>query len=253
MGWELAGLDAAWLIGPAGKWVLVWARVLGLCLTAPGLAVPALAWQFRIGLAAVLGAVLAPVVTPQVILPADGPAAVWTGLAEVFTGGVLGWSAGLIVAAARTAGDLVAAQAGLATATLFDPESGDEQTPLGQLYGWLALAVFLAMDGPMALVRALVDSYATFPLGGLVSSPQARAFAFGQVGHALELALCIAAPPAIALVMTGIVLGWLSRAAPSLPFLALALPIRAGLGMALIVLSMTVLVVTLASSWSTLP
>src|SRR5262245_42189362 len=120
MGWELAGLDAAGILGPAGKGVLVWARVLGLCLTAPGLAVPGLAWQSRIGLAAVLGAVLAPVVTPQAMPPADWPAAVGTGLVEVFTGGLLGWTAGLIVAAARTAGDLVAAQAGLATATLFD-------------------------------------------------------------------------------------------------------------------------------------
>ncbi|HZW32790.1 MAG TPA: flagellar biosynthetic protein FliR [Isosphaeraceae bacterium] len=249
MGWELAGLEAAGLLGLAGKWVVVWARVVGLCLTAPGLAVPGLAWQSRLGLAAVLGAVLAPVVTPQVPPPADWPAAVGTGLAEVVTGGVLGWSAGLIVAAARAAGDLVAAQAGLATAMLFDPESGEEQTPLGQLYGWLALAVFLAMDGPIVLVRALVDSYTAIPPGQLLSSQQAVALAFGQVGHALELALRLAAPPAIALVMTGIVLGWLSRAAPSLPFFTLALPIRAGLGIALILLSMTVLVVTLAGAW----
>ncbi len=249
MGWELAGLEAAGLLGLAGKWVVVWARVVGLCLTAPGLAVPGLAWQSRLGLAAVLGAVLAPVVTPQVPPPADWPAAVGTGLAEVVTGGVLGWSAGLIVAAARAAGDLVAAQAGLATAMLFDPESGEEQTPLGQLYGWLALAVFQAMDGPIVLVRALVDSYTAIPPGQLLSSQQAVALAFGQVGHALELALRLAAPPAIALVMTGIVLGWLSRAAPSLPFFTLALPIRAGLGIALILLSMTVLVVTLAGAW----
>ena len=249
MGWELTGLDAAGILAAVGKGVLVWARVLGLCLTAPGLAVPGLAWQSRIGLAAVLGAVLAPVVTAQAMPPADWPAAVWTGLVEVFTGGLLGWSAGLIVAAARTAGDLVAVQAGLATATLFDLESGEEQTPLGQLYGWLALAAFLAMDGPMVLVRALVDSYARIPLGQLVRSDQAVALAFGQVGRALELALRIAAPPTIALVMTGIVLGWLSRAAPSLPFFTLALPIPVGLGIVLIILSMTVLVATLAGAW----
>src|SRR5262249_23001232 len=99
------------------------------------------------------------------------------------------------------------------------------------------------------LVRALVDSYAMIPLGHLVRSDQAVTLAFGQVGRALELALRIAAPPTIALVMTGIVLGWLSRAAPSLPFFTLALPIRAGLGIVLIILSMTVLVATLAGAW----
>ena len=34
------------------------ARVLGLCLTAPGLAVPGLSWRFRLGLAVMLGIVL---------------------------------------------------------------------------------------------------------------------------------------------------------------------------------------------------
>jgi flagellar biosynthetic protein FliR len=253
MGWEIAGLDDPGIIGQIGTWSLVWARVLGFCLTAPGLAVPGLDWRFRLGLAAVLGALLSPVVAAQVVPPADWSTGAWTGLVEVFLGGLLGWSAGLIVAAARTAGDLVAAQAGLATATLFNPESGEEQTPLGALYGWLALAAFLAMDGPIALVRALRDSYTVIPVGRLVDSQQAVALTFGRVGHALELALCIAAPPAVALVMTGLVLGWLSRAAPSLPFFALALPIRAGLGIVLIVLSMTVLIATIAGAWCTLP
>jgi flagellar biosynthesis protein FliR len=246
----MAGLDEIAILGQVGALGLVWARVLGLCLTAPGLAVPGLDWRFRLGLAAALGAALSPVVAAQVIPPGDGSATAWTGLAEVFTGGVLGWSAGLIVAAARTAGDLVAAQAGLATATLFDPESGEEQTPLGHLYGWLALAAFLALDGPLALVRALVDSYEVIPLGGLMSAHQAVGLAFGQVGHALELALRLAAPPAIALVMAGIVLGWLSRAVLSVPSLALALPIRAGIGIALVFLSLTVLVITLAGAWN---
>ena len=95
----------------------------------------------------------------------------WSGTAqalllEVLTGGVLGWSAALIVAGARLAGELVAAQAGLSTATLIDPETGEELTPLGRLYGWIALAVFLALDGPLVLVRVA---------GGELSTPYPRA------------------------------------------------------------------------------
>src|SRR5206468_2217040 len=201
MAWDVAPVDWAWFIGHAGACVLVFARVLGLCLTAPGLAVPELDWRFRLGLAAALGSVLAPVVAMRVAPPSDWSGNAWAGLAEVLTGGVLGGSAGLIAAGARTAGELVAAQAGLSTATLFDPDSGEELTPLGRLYGLLATAAFLAMDGPLALVRALVDSYAVIPAGRLVIADQSAALAFGQVGRALELALRAAAPPAIALVM----------------------------------------------------
>src|SRR5437870_3415299 len=132
---DIAPVDWAWFLGHAGAAALVFARVLGLCLTAPGLAVPGLDWRFRLGLATALGSVLAPVVAMRLAPPTDWPGAAWAALAEVLTGGVLGWSAGLIVAGARTAGELVATQAGLSTATLFDPESGEELTPLGRLYG----------------------------------------------------------------------------------------------------------------------
>src|SRR5205823_4880255 len=78
----------------------------------------------------------------------------------------LGLSAALVVAGARQAGELVGAQAGFAPAALFDPEAGDEMTALGHLYGLVALGVFLALDGPLALVRALVESYRVIPPGG---------------------------------------------------------------------------------------
>jgi flagellar biosynthesis protein FliR len=253
MEWDVNAWDWTGLVGQAGASALVLARVLGLCLTAPGLAVPGLAWRFRLGLALVLGGALAPVAAARVVPPTDWPGATWAALAEVLIGAMLGWAAGLIVAGARAAGELVAAQAGLATATLFDPESGEELTPLGRLYGWLATAAFLAMDGPLALVRALLESYATLPAGPPMIPDQALAFAFGRVGRALELALRAAAPPALALVMAGVVLGWLSRTAPALPFLALSLPIRAVLGVVLILLSLTALAVTLAGAWDTLP
>ena len=250
---NLSGVDWAWFTGHASGCALVFARVLGLCLTAPGLAVPGLDWRFRLMLAAVLGALVSPVVAMQVMPPADWLTAAWSGLAEALTGGVLGWSAGLIVAGARWGGELVATQAGLSTATLFDPESGEELTPLGHLYGLVAMAVFLAIDGPLVLVRALVDSYAAIPMGRLLISEQNAELAFGQVGMALELALRAAAPPAIALVMAGIVLGWLGRTTPSLPLLALALPIRACLGIALVFLTLTTLFLTLVGAWNRLP
>src|SRR5580693_3816054 len=129
MDWDLpGGLDWSGLVGCLGSSALVMARILGLCLTAPGLAVPGLDWRVRMGLAVMLGAVLAPVVGTRAVPPPDGPGVIWAGSAEVLTGGLMGLTAGLIVAGARSAGELVSAQAGLSTSTLFDPESGEELT-----------------------------------------------------------------------------------------------------------------------------
>ena len=77
--------------------------------------------------------------------------------------------------------------------------------------------MFLALDGPLALVEALVQSYHSVPAGSFLISRATTETAFAQVGQALELALRIAAPPALALTLAGIVLGWLGRAAQSFP------------------------------------
>ena len=62
-----------------------------------------------------LGAVLVPVVEPRIGAVPPGPRLAWLALTELLVGGPLGWSAALIVAGARQAGDLVAAQAGLSS------------------------------------------------------------------------------------------------------------------------------------------
>lgn len=153
----------AWVLSHAAVWGLVLARVLGLCWSAPALAVPELDWRFRLGLAFALGLVLIPVVEPAIVPPVGWSNTVQAELLEVLTGAVIGWSAALIVAGARLAGDMVAAQAGLSTAMLLDPETGEETTPLGRFYGWIALAAFLALDGPLILVRASWKVIKRFP------------------------------------------------------------------------------------------
>jgi flagellar biosynthetic protein FliR len=246
-------LDVGWVLDHAALCALVLARILGLCLTAPALAIPELDWRFRIGISVALSAVLIPVVEPNINPDAGGRNPAFCVIMEVLTGGILGWSAAQIVAGARLGGEIVAAQCGLSTSTHLDPETGAEQTPLGRLYGWIALAVFLALDGPLALVDALVQSYHSVPAGSFWISRATTETAFAQVGQALALALRIAAPPALALTLAGIVLGWLGRAAQSFPFVVLALPIRIALGIALVVLSMAAVVVVLSGVWAALP
>jgi len=252
MGWEIRMEDWGFVSEHASAWGLVLARALGLSLTAPSLAVPELDWRFRLAMAGLLSAVLAPVVATSVDPPASWSIAAWAGLSEVLAGGLIGWAAALVLAGARAAGDLVAAQAGMATAALIDPESGEPLTPLGRLYGLIALAVFLALNGPLLLVRALIESYQTVPAGRMVLAPETVTLAFGQLGRVLELALRAAAPAALALALAGIAVNWLGRAAPSLPFTALALPFRSLTGIVLVLASAAALAATFAAAWSAL-
>ncbi|HEX8200900.1 MAG TPA: flagellar biosynthetic protein FliR [Isosphaeraceae bacterium] len=238
---------------PAADCLLIFARTLGLAWMAPGWGTPSLGWQFRVLLAVLLAGVLVPAVGPGFQAP-GGPAELgrWC-LAEAAVGAVLGLSAAVIVGGARQAGELVAAQAGLSAAALFDPEAGAELTPLGHLYGLIALGTFLALDGPLALVGALAESYQAVPAGGLSLSAEAVAATFGRVGQALELTLRAAAPAALALALAGLALGLLGRAAAALQLWTLSLPIRAAVGLVLVLLGLMTLAATLTAGWTDLP
>jgi flagellar biosynthesis protein FliR len=247
--WESGELSWAWILSHAAVCGLVLFRALGLCLTAPGLAIPELDWRFKIGLAAALCAVVYPVALPSIVVPVGWQRLAFALVLELLTGAVLGYLAAMVVAGARMAGELVAAQAGLSTSTLLDPETGEEIGPLGRLYGWVAVVAFLGLGGPLILVRVVAESYQAVPAGGLLISAETATMAFAQVGRSLELALQAAAPVALALALAGIIMGWLSRAASSLPFVALALPIRTLIGVVLVMLGLVTLFVTFSSVW----
>ncbi|QEH35748.1 flagellar biosynthesis protein FliR [Aquisphaera giovannonii] len=209
--------------------------------------------RLKLLLAAMLGAVLIPVLEPTIGVPPAGPALAWAAVMELAVGALLGLSAGLIVAGARQAGDLVAAQAGLSAATLFNPESGEEVTALGHLYGLVALGVFLAMQGPLVLVAALAESYRVVPAGGFLLDASTASQVFAQVGGALALSLRAAAPVALALALAGLAMGWIGRLAPAIPVLAMSLPLRSLLGIALVILVLGVLVATFSQAWAAWP
>jgi flagellar biosynthetic protein FliR len=175
------------------------------------------------------------------------------GLGELAVGAGLGLSLGLVVAAARLAGDLIGAQAGLSAASLLDPEALDagEVTPLGHLHALIAMGVFLALDGPLRLLEAVIGSYRAFPAGGLTLDRALVARAFGRVDEALALALSAAAPVALALVTAGLALGLLARAASGVQVLALALSVRWLLAIVLVALLLGLLAGQFTGAWTT--
>lgn len=218
-------------------------------MTAPGLAAPGLEPRFRLLLALAIAGVVAPVVGPGLVVPTGWGSIATACLVEAIIGAALGWSAGLLIAGARQAGEIVGIQSGLSAAALFDPDAGEDLTPLGHLYGLIALGVFLALDGPLMLVRGLIESYQVMPVGDVSLSIESAEVAFGRVGQALALAVRAAAPPAIAMTLAGVALGLIGRAAPSLPLATMTLPVRYALGLFLAMLGAVALASTLAVSW----
>jgi flagellar biosynthesis protein FliR len=243
----LVSLILAWL-GPSA---VVLARCGGLACTAPGLGTPGLGWRIRVGLAGLLAVLLVPVVGPEMASLESADPAIWARwcLAEAAIGLGLGLASGLVLAGARQAGELVGIQAGLATASLFDPEAGDGMTPPGHFYGLIALASFLTLGGPLRLVSALIESYRAIPAGGTALSEETARAAFERIGWALGLALQAAAPAAVALMVAGLALGLIARVGGTLQLASLTWPVRSALGMVLTLLGLAMVAGQFGDAW----
>lgn len=239
----------SWLLSQWGASALLAGRMLGLAWTAPGLNTSGLGARMRLVLAFLLTACVAPGLRLELASVGNPAEFARLLLIEVAVGGLLGVSAGLIVAAARQGGELVGAQAGLSASTLLEPDSSGEMTPMGHLYGMLALGVFLALDGPLQLVGSAVESYQAIPIGGLTLSETSVGMLFSRVGTALGLALRAAAPAALALMIAGLAVGFVARSAASFQFMNFSLAVRAAAGFVIVMIGVMPLVAMLATAW----
>lgn len=234
-------LELAWGLTPA---LLACARVAGFVAVAP-LFGPEVDWRFRVVLGVMIAAATAPLATTgvEILTAAALPGAiVW----EIVAGALVALPAAVLLGAARQAGELVAAGSGLSAAALLDPASGETLSPLGQLHGLIALAAFLAFDGPLRLVSALVASFGG-PTPTLDASLVERLCQ--TMTWALEITLQAAAPSALAIVLASATVAWLAKVAPGSSAIVLAPAARMVIGLVVVILFLAVLASTFHENW----
>jgi type III secretory pathway component EscT len=108
-------------------------------------------------------------------------------------------------------------------------------SPLSELYLWVGVVAFLALGGHRMVIAALAEGLATHPLGAVTSGGNFAALALSSArlaADALAAALMVAAPAAAALFLFDVALGVVVRAAPAFPGLAVAVPVRAAIVLA---------------------
>lgn len=239
------------IIEPIVLGLIVFARTIGCFWFAPGFSSFALGKRMRVGLAALAACVLVPALTSAGLL-AGVRTSQWSGALafEFVIGAAFGICAGLIIAAARHAGELIAAIAGLAPASLLDPESDRPETPLAHLFGRLALAIFAALGGPLKVVGALIEGYRVVPPCAPIFDRAVAASLFGKLTAALELTLRAAAPTALALVFASLAITLVSRRTPSLSLWSLSLAARITIGLVITLAGLGAVAATLGSAWS---
>ena len=202
--------------------------------------------QFRIGLAVFISLLLTPVVNFE-IAENNIPLLV---MKEIVIAVALGLSVRFVFMAVNMAGTFVSYAMGMSIATVFNPEIGRD-TLISQIYGILAMLFFLAVDAHHNLIYIFIKSFEVLPAGQLNLKPLLPEIVSLGSGF-FVLALKLAAPVMVGLVIVHMLSGFLYKAAPQMNIFFVTMPLNIMLGIVLIILSLPVFEHVLNISFSDL-
>lgn len=226
-----AALDA--LSGAIDAATLAFARV-GACLTAmPALGSARISVRARLALALALAAALTPLV-PPVVLPGSAPLLLVALGGEMAVGGALGLLARAHYAALRFAGSVIAASVGFQPLGGVAVEGAEPDGALPALLSLTAFTVLFAADAHHLVLRALLDTFDTWPPGGGLAPRAALTALTDALLVAFRTALSLAAPFLIYGLTVQMGLGLVNKLAPAVPLYFVGLPVLIGGGLVLL-------------------
>lgn len=198
--------------------------------------------QLKVGLAFAISLVLFPLMEDAI--PAISFAPFTFGLlmvGEVLLGMILGLVARLIFTAVEFGATVIGFQMGFAAANVFDPQGERQVALLSQFQNVFAIFIFLAINGHHIFLQTAVLSYDLLPPGEFNYAGEAIPFLMELSSHMFILGVQFSAPVLAVLLLSGLILGVLSRVFPQLNVFLLSFPINIGTAFVVIALTLPAL------------
>ena len=121
-----------------------------------------------------------------------------------------------------------------------DPSMQTQTSPIGILYNYLLIVIFFQIDGPFLFFDALMRSYELIPPGAginpafLGSKTAFWKLCFDIINQIVTIAIQLASPAIVAILMAEMFLGIANRLAPQVQIAFLGMSIKSLLGLALL-------------------
>jgi flagellar biosynthesis protein FliR len=220
-------------------YVLVFFRIAGMMLFAPLLGSSLIPRRVKTLIAVILALAIARGVAPPV-RPVDSMPILALGIAgEIIFGLLIGLSLSLAFIATQWAGQVVGQQMGLNLSETFDPQFGNQGSIVGNLYFMLTLVIFITVNGHRAMILGVQASFSALPLLSVgINRPLLDVF-IGLFQAATELALQLAAPVLVTLLVVDLALGFIGKTMPQLNVMSSGLTIRSLVGMVVLIIGIS--------------
>lgn len=212
-------------------------RIMALVASSPLLGARGIPAQVKVGVAVMLTLVIAPMLPPMPTVDPTSPQGLLILIQQLIIGYSMGLTMRLAFSAMEMAGHIAGLQMGLGFATFFDPQNSAQVPLLGQFLGVMAMLLFLALNGHLLVIAALVESFNTLPVGLPEAAKSWKALALAG-GNIFTWGLLLSMPVLAALMLANIALAVLTRAAPQLNIFAVGFPVTLAIGFIVLALSL---------------
>lgn len=212
-------------------------RIMALVASAPLFGARGIPARVKVGVAFLLTILVAPLLPAMPNVQPASAQGLLVLIQQLMIGYAMGLTMRLAFSAMEMAGHIIGLQMGLGFATFFAPQSAAQIPILGQFLGVMAMLLFLALNGHLMIIAALVESFNTLPIGisEAIISWKALVLAGSNI---FSWGLVLSMPVLAALMLTNIALAVLTRAAPQLNIFAVGFPITLGIGFIVLAFSL---------------
>ena len=223
--------------------IIIFVRIVTLFSVAPIFNNPVIPIQVRISMALFFSFVLFSLLkesAPNINL--DFLSFVVLVMIETVVGLIIGFTMSLIFWGMQYAGELMGFDLGLNIATLYDPETGNNPV-LGRFFNYVALLIFLIINGHHFIIDAIKISYDSVPIAGFTLSADFIEKITKATSIIFIVAIKIAAPILISLFLTNISLGIMARVVPQMNIFLVGAPLKIAVGLFIISIVMPFIIV----------
>ncbi|MCH2115153.1 MAG: flagellar biosynthetic protein FliR [Pirellulales bacterium] len=227
------------LINQFATFTLVLARVGALVMSAPLFGASVIPLHGRAFLVVAISLLVSPLVA--ISPPADMTNILICGkylASEALVGLLLGFGITLFLTGVQVTGQIISQLGGSAVAEIFDPTVDSNVSIYSQLFYFLALAMFVLLDGHRLVMDALLDTYHSIPPGRASLGDTYVEALTTLLSQSFLLGIRAAAPTMTALLLATLVLGLIGRTMPQINILAVGFGINSLLTMGCLFVSL---------------
>lgn len=230
--------------------MLVAARVAGVLIVAPVFGHAAVPVRLRLFMSIVIALAVVARKPEPVMLPCS-----WFDLAmglacELVLGAVIGMAARLLFVGVQLGALYVGQQMGISLPAVFNPLAEDASDAVRRLFKLLTVVLFLAIGGHRTLLAALMRSFQTIPPHNFVPGSAMLDMVVAMLAGSFLLALKVAAPILLALLLATVAMGFVQRTIPQCNLLSTGFPVRLMLGQLVLAAVLGVLPWLVERAWS---